>query len=110
MILSKEQRIVLAKLFNGLSFNDGEYSYTIISSTYKDISDLCSDVDFNNVNYYVIEVISQERYKDLNRRRHVGLFVHENCLQCILNNKCKVYIDSFVVCIHDAGKYCLETF
>ena len=107
MMLSDKQRIVLANLFNGLTFNDGDYSYIVISSNYKDINAICSEVDFNNVKYYVIEVISQERYQYLTRRKHIGLFVKEDYLQCILDNKCKVYIDGFVVRIHDVGNFCL---
>lgn len=83
MILSDKQRIVLANLFDGLTFKDGDYSYMVISSNYEDINAICSEVGSNNVNYYVIEVMSQERYKDLRRPKHIGLFVKEDYLQCI---------------------------
>lgn len=104
MILSDKQRIILANLFNGLEFNDDKYSYTVITPTYKDINAICSDIDSN---FCVIEVMSQVRYKDLKRRKHIELFVKEDYLQCIFDNKCKVYIDSFVICVRDVGDCCL---
>lgn len=109
MILSKKERTVLAKAFNGLTFTDGEYSFTVETTSYRDINEICDDVSLNGIDYYVVEVkclVKNSNHETV--RSTFGLMIKKDYLNYILNNKVKVYIDSFVVYISDSGKEVLN--
>lgn len=108
MILSEEDRIKLASKFNNITFSDGEYSYIVTTNTLKDVNSVCDDIFFDGVKYYLIVVMSKQSFQDKHRNKHIGLMIKEDYLNYILNNNVKLYIDSFVVYIHDVGNYCLE--
>lgn len=109
MILSKKDRIILAKAFNEKTFTDGDYSYTVETISYKDVGEVCDDAIINGIDYCVIEVLCKVRCKCKTTKSHFGLLIKKDYLSYILSNHVKVYIDSFVVYIADSGNVVLDS-